>query len=178
MTAELLPDAKKSGVTPFEDFFENAFEKLLANVPDVYPYSCPTQALRNSSWDRKAAFIIFTLLHPEADVAGNPDEWTVKVPDSTYCSECGLLQFGSPSGLTCLNGHGGADSIPGEVHMWYHPESGSLFTTEPGEEFPADGLVEHLDKDSYDKIKARTALMERYAMDPFEGGADETSFEL
>lgn len=168
-----------SGFTPFEDFFAGPFQKLLDNVPDVFPYSCPTSSLRDSSWDRKAAFIVFTLMAENHGELPHPDTWDgEKMPDSTYCTACGLLQFGTPSGLTCMNGHGGDPGQPGEVHMWYHPESGSLFTTEPGEAFPTDGLVEHLDEASYAKIKARIALMERYAMDPFEGGEDEPSFEL
>lgn len=31
--------------------------------------------------------------------------------DTHYCSACGEPQFSSPSGMTCVNGHGGADSI-------------------------------------------------------------------
>lgn len=27
-----------------------------------------------------------------------------------HCAECGLLQFDTPHGVTCPNGHGGADS--------------------------------------------------------------------
>lgn len=33
-------------------------------------------------------------------------------PTTTHCSECGEPQFGTPSGLTCKNGHGGSDSNP------------------------------------------------------------------
>ena len=32
-----------------------------------------------------------------------------KVELSTYCSVCGLKQYETPSGVTCPNGHGGAD---------------------------------------------------------------------
>jgi hypothetical protein len=28
---------------------------------------------------------------------------------TTYCFDCGLPQFSSPSGITCENGHGGAE---------------------------------------------------------------------
>ena len=30
---------------------------------------------------------------------------------TTYCAECGEVQFASPSGVTCRNGHGGAESL-------------------------------------------------------------------
>ena len=39
------------------------------------------------------------------------DEQEPDCQDTHYCSACGEPQFSSPSGMTCVNGHGGADSI-------------------------------------------------------------------
>lgn len=33
----------------------------------------------------------------------------------TWCVVCGRLQYETPSGITCENGHGGAEGLPVDV---------------------------------------------------------------
>ena len=51
--------------------------------------------------------------HPELGTLdaldGEPDSFP---PTGTVCEECLSPQFMSPSGITCLNGHGGVGSLP------------------------------------------------------------------
>lgn len=56
----------------------------------------------------------------------NQADEPVPAKAGTFCSECGAEQFNSPSGITCKNGHGGAEpakslslgSAEGPVKLW------------------------------------------------------------
>jgi hypothetical protein len=39
------------------------------------------------------------------------------VSSELYCTECGKVQFDSPGGMTCENGHGGAPGTPHKYPM-------------------------------------------------------------
>lgn len=53
------------------------------------------------------------------------------------CAVCGEVQFDTPSGAVCTNGHGGAESRPRRPNikkvpkrqLWYHPESEAYVET-------------------------------------------------
>lgn len=49
-------------MTAFEEFFDRDFQRLLNSVPDERPYSCGIRSLKDSSWDRKAAFVLWVAL--------------------------------------------------------------------------------------------------------------------
>lgn len=49
-------------MTTFEAFFETDFQRLLDSVPDEKPYSCGIRTVKESSWDRKAAFVLWVAL--------------------------------------------------------------------------------------------------------------------
>ncbi len=96
------------------------------------------------------------------------------------CSECGLFQRQSPGGEVCANGHGGVQGEEPQTHYWYHPESDSLFTTAPGEAFPGDPLVEHIDADVYADLKAKQDADDPFAcLDaPAEQEQDDDPFAI
>lgn len=48
-----------------------------------------------------------------------------------------------------------AEDESNEVRYWYHPESDSLFTTQPGEDRPGDPLVEQLTEEEYASVRDR-----------------------
>lgn len=161
-------------MTPFENFFANDFQQMLEGVPDEKLYSCGIRGLRDSSWDRKAAFLVWDAMgrpagtetakgapaddDPFACLEADPVDLFSGLPlTGKTCSECGLYQRQSKSGDVCKNGHGGVEGEEPTTHYWYHPESNSLFTTAPGVEFPKDGLVEHIDKETFDSISTKIA---------------------
>lgn len=154
-------------MTPFESFFEHDFQRLLDSVPDEKLYSCGIRGLASSSWDRKAAFLVWEARGRPDDSAGrtfsgatatsakvDPADLFSGLPETGQtCSECGLFQRQTPSGAVCKNGHGGVEGEKPQTHYWYHPESDSLFSTAPGEEFPGDPLVEHIDAEKFHELE-------------------------
>jgi len=62
-------------MTPFEKFFANDFPAMLDGVPDEKVYSCGIRGLRDSSWDRKAAFLLWDALgRPEGSAPAKEPE--------------------------------------------------------------------------------------------------------
>ncbi|USN16667.1 hypothetical protein FANBOY_00600 [Brevundimonas phage vB_BgoS-Fanboy] len=182
-------------MTPFESFFAHDFQRLLDSVPDEKLYSCNIRGLRGSSWDRKAAFLVWDAMGRPDDSAGrtfpgstakrapatDPADLFSGLPETGQtCSECGLFQRQSPGGEVCANGHGGVQGEEPQTHYWYHPESDSLFTTAPGEAFPGDPLVEHIDADIYADLKAKQDADDPFAcLDaPAEQPQDDDPFAI
>lgn len=149
--------------TPFERFYLE-FPVLMERAGGVV-YGA--NRLAEIGWGQRAAELLWDAMG-RPDYRGQPmppeshgGDWIGVADDlppakglttGEYCAICKAPQFYSPSGVTCKNGHGGADSVEG-TRYWHHPESGSVFTTEPGEPEPTDGLVEQIDKDDYEKLK-------------------------
>ena len=95
-----------------------------------------------------------------AAVPGEPDY------TGTRCEDCNEPQFNTPSGVTCVRGHGGSGPmLVDAVRFWHHPESGCAFSTEPDEPFPSDPLCHEVDEDEYHRLVALYA--NEAADDPF-----------
>ena len=61
-------------LTPFETFFAEDFQRMLDATPDVPGlFSSPTARLPESSWDRKAAYLLWECLGRPGD-KGDP-QW-------------------------------------------------------------------------------------------------------
>ncbi len=70
----------------------------------------------NSDTTTAIAEIMIAAGYPIRDLNEPNDDPELPAPSlrayvGTNCSVCGASQFDSPSGITCSNGHGGADSI-------------------------------------------------------------------
>jgi len=63
-------------MTPFENFFANDFKALLDGVPDEKLFSCGIRGLAGSSWDRKAAFLVWNAMGRPAgtEAAKKPED--------------------------------------------------------------------------------------------------------
>lgn len=149
------PVAVIGGVQVFMTTWGNAGLRL-RHFYDGHPAGVVTKE------DLPALIIALQALH--AVMPDEETELTAKDGEVVYCVDCGEPQFETPSGICCKNGHGGADGDPDlhKTRYWHHPESGSVFITEPGERRPADGLVEEIDKDAYARL-----LIEYSDDDPF-----------
>ena len=97
-------------MTDFEHFFETEWNRLLKELPDRKDLFSNGESLRNASWDRKAAYLVWC--------ATDRNEYTyakgnlADLATAPKCAVCGERQYETPSGMTCPNGHGGAPSAP------------------------------------------------------------------
>lgn len=64
-----------SVMTKFEEFFDKTWPKLLNDVPDRKDLFSNGGSLKDASWDRKAAFLVFDHLNPAPDFSAfSPEE--------------------------------------------------------------------------------------------------------
>lgn len=68
------------------------------------PWGLLTPEIREA-WEAAALAVL-------REVAGTVPEPEAE-PTQLFCSLCHEPQFETPAGTTCVNGHGGADGIPG-----------------------------------------------------------------
>jgi hypothetical protein len=83
----------------------NSVENLIKIIPTQLAPIQPAYIPRKESQDN---------FQDNTPDKGAPDVLSSPVPNGTRCSMCGEDQMLTPSGLTCKNGHGGADPIDEE----------------------------------------------------------------
>lgn len=81
---------------------------------------------------------VYTMIQLVGDVtenewvlAGKPEQWPCET--ARHCAVCGLTQYMTPNGITCVNGHGGADGVPQETTLSQLQQFADLVACIPGE---------------------------------------------
>jgi hypothetical protein len=80
----------------------NSIENLIKIIPTQLAPIQPAYIPRKESQDN---------FQDNTPDKGAPDILSTPTPAGTRCSMCGEEQYNTPSGVTCKNGHGGADPI-------------------------------------------------------------------